>query len=186
MTKRRRTRFCGSVESWSVPVSALDCVPPVAQREPVSAQRPGFGCTCFCEHLRRNRYATFAGCHAKPLADKAFYPQKQVRWPAATRPGARRTTSCRPGFSDESSDSSRGLKARSTWSNAPMRKPPKGSAQKRVRMKTGVTLSKRVLAFKQSTGIKRSMEMADALSHADSGTHAHAATALAYAETGSL
>ncbi len=67
-----------------------------------------------------------------------------------------------------------------------MRGPPRGWAQKQVRMKTGIALSKRVLAFKGDAATKRSMEMAEAIAHADSGTHRHAETALAYAETGSL
>ncbi|CAJ0790502.1 hypothetical protein LMG18090_02566 [Ralstonia mannitolilytica] len=97
-----RTRFCEPTRSSTVPVSAV--------RRRFAAQAPNpflrsglpLRRTRFCGAARRNGYAGAAGERRKPLANKAFYPQKQVRRFART---GQDRSAARPivgSFSDES------------------------------------------------------------------------------------
>ncbi|CAJ0736361.1 hypothetical protein R76696_01221 [Ralstonia mannitolilytica] len=140
-----RTRFCEPTRSSTVPVSAV--------RRRFAAQAPNpflrsglpLRRTRFCGAARRNGYAGAAGERRKPLANKAFYPQKQVR--RFARAGQDRSAA-RPivgSFSDESCEDG---PPRRTQPCCTVLVPPRASAE------TGTptfhrTRSKRVLALLQ-------------------------------------
>jgi len=90
----RRTCFCGDPQSQPYPFLRRNASSRaneansflrerVGQGVPISAGKgdlpPREARTCFCVSSRRNRFARRADTRGKPLANKAFYPQKQVR-----------------------------------------------------------------------------------------------------------
>jgi len=89
--RANRTRFCAALSFLQ------------GKANPFLREDFRFGRTRFCVTPRRNGYARIATRRAKPLANKGFYPQKQVRGHSRRAPTGPQTPWSRAGFSDESS-----------------------------------------------------------------------------------
>jgi len=105
-----RTRFCVSLADRPYPF--LRGIPRSRAKWPNLFLRtcPHWQRTHFCAAARRNGYAALAVAHGKPLVNKGFYPQKQVRprsCIAASRPTFGWSPFTHRGFSDESSNARR-------------------------------------------------------------------------------
>lgn len=185
-----RARLHAGKRAWSYPFLRTHWLPTV----PVSASHRRFAAqapnpflrsslparrTCFCGAARRNGYAGAAGERRKPLANKGFYPQKQVRRFARAVQDHSPVLSIARSFSDEScEDRAAAVLRHAAPSLCRLARP-----QKRVRRRP-TELDRSVYSLFCKPQEYAPAEIAHALEPADLGTHAGSATSQNHAETG--
>ncbi len=177
-----RTRFCATGSRRNVPISARRHTAPTEQSEPVSAGESVWRRTYFCAAVRRNGYALLAVNGDKPLADKGFYSQKQVRWYQSQARARRQTTQPRPSFSDESSESTNWRRALGATPPGTVRQSPRRNGYARNPRKRDEAGTR----FSADVEMKRSHSIRPIQTPADLGTHGSRPTGLVHAETGTL